>query len=496
MLLVVFGVVFTTDKGQEIWVTALQLDELQAVSVVSEPVVAARAHETDVALEMVRQDAKTGLTLLHRPCPGAPRVQFATSPAVGARGVFVFATEQGIESSKAIVAQVYACRRELVVDTRCDCMSAGGGPLVIGDAVAGLAFGHHHLLQDISFFYDPDCVRQFFGPHGRRFVLEPVAHPAPDCNTCNHHELDPYLVRDGQLLVDQKFWDQDLTSKGRADWQTIARVHGLVLVVEPKMELPHAVEPDSAVSQQLYLAYMSQFDADRWLTHDLVPGSQVIELEYKLVHKLRGLTQTWVLSGRRSSEVELECADQVAALVPACPEQGWFAKTSVSSGKHERPPRPIWSPLDLVCYLTETREHLRQYEDLLAWRRERLCLVLVPWDSSITPRSEFRVFVRDRKIVAISQQQWHSLEASPVPAPGGQLAEKITADMEVNILPLLESELKNFIADVWVDQQTHLIEVNPGGGAFGGGSALFHWIKDAHVFEQAGSVYMRWLVSQ
>jgi hypothetical protein len=161
----VFGVVFSNDKDQDIWATALQLDEFHAVSVVCEPVLEARCAQNEERIEIERRDPDLGLILLRRPCPGARTIQFLSErPTVAERGQFVFSRDpqrQGVGRSKAVVAGVRG--NYLVVDTHCSYMTAGGAPLVIGDRVAGLAVAKDFLITDISYFHDADCVTRFLG---------------------------------------------------------------------------------------------------------------------------------------------------------------------------------------------------------------------------------------------------------------------------------------------------------------------------------------------
>lgn len=70
--------------------------------------------------------------------------------------------EHGAARRRATVVAVerWTCGSVLAVDTNCDFETAGGGPLVLGDQVAGLAFAHD-LTGSPSYFYDAACVCAF-----------------------------------------------------------------------------------------------------------------------------------------------------------------------------------------------------------------------------------------------------------------------------------------------------------------------------------------------
>lgn len=168
----VFGIEFTTEAGEHMCATALQLDDSRAVSYCPEPVVSARVVEAPgsaLQLQLERWDPATRLVLVRRACPSAPRIQFTEPVKVGDQGAFVFSREpiqQGAARRRATVVAVerWTCGSVLAVDTNCDFETAGGGPLVFGDQVAGLAFAHD-LTGSPSYFYDAACVCAFLeGP--------------------------------------------------------------------------------------------------------------------------------------------------------------------------------------------------------------------------------------------------------------------------------------------------------------------------------------------
>jgi hypothetical protein len=96
-------------------------------------------------------------------------------------------------------------------------------------------------------------------------------------------------------------------------------------------------------------------------------------------------------------------------------------------------------------------------------------LAICPW-LEIDPRHEWRVFVRNRKVFAISQQHCYAKYGSR------DIKRDITLIMDwcrtnLKSLPYEETTLDIAI----VDDVTHLLECNPPTGWCSSGSALFDW---------------------
>ncbi|MHB1909690.1 MAG: hypothetical protein ACYCQJ_12615 [Nitrososphaerales archaeon] len=139
-----------------------------------------------------------------------------------------------------------------------------------------------------------------------------------------------------------------------------------------------------------------------------------------------------------------------------------------------------------------------------------LTFYLLPW-IILDPFKEFRVFVKDRKIIACSQQ--HIYQANPhleSALPLGprtrslqdietretivkRWCEVIFRHIEEVIIPKID-HISSYTIDIALldNDAPYFIEINPYGKSYGAGSALFHWLKDSHVFDQAHSqIYVR-----
>jgi D123 len=97
----------------------------------------------------------------------------------------------------------------------------------------------------------------------------------------------------------------------------------------------------------------------------------------------------------------------------------------------------------------------------------------MPFNNDIEARYEFRIFVVNNKLTAISQQNRYDLH---------QFSTKELKVIEYslnNISFLDKCPYKTYVGDVYVNIATktcHLIELNPFGAHSGAGAALFNWI--------------------
>lgn len=124
---------------------------------------------------------------------------------------------------------------------------------------------------------------------------------------------------------------------------------------------------------------------------------------------------------------------------------------------------------------------------------EELILYLFEW-KNIEPYNEFRVFVYNNKITAISQQQLY------------QVYNILDINNKLNlIVDYFNSTISkkiNFMSSYIYDfailenndiLEPYFIEINPFGKEYGSGSALFHWINDENILygKNNNEIYFR-----
>ena len=114
----------------------------------------------------------------------------------------------------------------------------------------------------------------------------------------------------------------------------------------------------------------------------------------------------------------------------------------------------------------------------------------MPWNENINLSNEFRIFVLDGKIRAISQQKWYVYAGLTRERITNITSDLFAGTMKiVDRLPYLDLSL-----DVWIDdnKEVHLIEVNPGGRWCCSASMLFNWTDDS-IWDDDGQIYVRYV---
>jgi hypothetical protein len=110
-----------------------------------------------------------------------------------------------------------------------------------------------------------------------------------------------------------------------------------------------------------------------------------------------------------------------------------------------------------------------------------LRLTLFPW---LDIQDEYRVFVHNRRVTAISQQDLgtpHNVMAQTdeLAEYAHQVTEKILAECSRTVIPWLESTGRDSItldfAFLGPNMEPYVVEFNPFGPEHAAGSSLFHW---------------------
>lgn len=109
---------------------------------------------------------------------------------------------------------------------------------------------------------------------------------------------------------------------------------------------------------------------------------------------------------------------------------------------------------------------------------------------------EFRLFIKDRRLVAVSQQGIY--KPHPDPAKLMQRAELIVSYTTDVIIPKLKG-LRDYTVDLALlgpeRDQPYFIETNSYGGQYAAGSALFHWTDDSDLLEgKLSSIEFRYVM--
>jgi hypothetical protein len=165
------------------------------------------------------------------------------------------------------------------------------------------------------------------------------------------------------------------------------------------------------------------------------------------------------------------------------PSKWYMIRLSSTSPKHDFELYPVKGAMEILDLLTKSKKFLvREFSD----HSQETFMVCVEWNSEITRRSEFRLFMVDRKIVAVSQQYWYQLQSYTDDEI--DTIKKLTENP-----PFITEEIyyNSCVFDTYIDFENgsiHLIECNP---PLSSGSALFNYLDDVDVLNGKATPELR-----
>lgn len=172
----------------------------------------------------------------------------------------------------------------------------------------------------------------------------------------------------------------------------------------------------------------------------------------------------------------LATLDELKKLEIIPPKHGWFVKTSLCSTKHDFPPTPVFSVEEAIAQLMASPKASK-------FLAKGAKILLRPWIKDISKDNEVRVFVREGKVVGVSQQHCYSsnnallnmLDADTIIDAAQRCYGQIAAG-----LPEKYGFQDECTFDGYIDSDTNiqLIEINSGMFGWGpAGSSLFAWLR-------------------
>jgi hypothetical protein len=244
----------------------------------------------------------------------------------------------------------------------------------------------------------------------------------------------------------------------------------------------------------------------------------------------------------------LDQLDQIVARNWSC---GSFVKTAFTAASAEElPPKPLCSTPAIVRHIAQSRRILRDLQ------KDHLdhCLILLPWKSQFAAGHEVRVFVHQRRVVAMcprypsqktqrqhahnssdhdekaadtlartqsndkpaetltrTQSNNDSATAPTAPTSASATASEIAPaqsndqdsvvhslcdrDAVRGVAAFVESDVvahwpfSDVVVDVWIDpigrENTHVVDINPGGAWSTSDGVFFNWLHDRHILSPA-----------
>lgn len=293
-----------------------------------------------------------------------------------------------------------------------------------------------------------------------------------DYNNGGLHDYDPYIILDKDIIIN-KIWWQSLTPFIR---QLIKNRLNNFHVKD--VSIPHKIDNTFQELQILDQCYLDGFDYHIWFNSELKNGPQDVQMIYislEIKDILLELHDNYHDYSVRFSLPEKlnDFLGQITNKMEAGKE--YFMRLSSTSGKNDRAIMPMCNVDDILNNLIKNkifvkREYMRKNKDTY--------LILIPWNDKMDERYEFRIFVKDDKLVGASQQWWSTLF-------NYTQEELEVIEYALNHITFLKDiPYKDYIGDVYIDIEEKvckLVEINPFGAHCGAGSALFNWITDYDI---------------
>lgn len=307
----------------------------------------------------------------------------------------------------------------------------------------------------------------------------PLYPPSPSersqYNNGGLHEYDPYMIIDGKNVIDPNWWDS-LTP----DTKKLITHRLDNNFTWEKITIPHVIQKDndSNFLTVVHVLYKDSYDYNVWYDENIPEypqGVKQIEITQDMKPEMaQSYKLDWETIDRSSPIRELK--SQLDEFLQQNPGE-YFIKLSSTSGKCQKSVEPFSQTKDIIKHITSTKI-IRDQE----YKRldKPSFLIMIPWNDNITKKYEFRMFIVNRKITAISQQFWD------------QLYQYSTEELDIIEEVLLGVQFikhmpyNDCVADVHVDienKRCNLIELNPFGAHSGAGSALFNWITDYDLLQ-------------
>lgn len=183
-------------------------------------------------------------------------------------------------------------------------------------------------------------------------------------------------------------------------------------------------------------------------------------------------------------DIIVEQLDKEYGYLFDCIEPGYFVRVNNVSLKYgqykEGPYKNIRTILESIVSCIRTHSPIKPNTSVLE-------IYLIDW-SVIKPEFEFRVFVCDNKITAISQQNIYSVLFKNYLDNNIYFIDMIKEKLNIiidyfykEILPKI-TWISNYTFDfAIIDSKPYFIELNSFGKEYAAGSALFHWELDEKI---------------
>lgn len=259
------------------------------------------------------------------------------------------------------------------------------------------------------------------------------------------------------------------------------------------------IKIDNHIKPDNYNDIMKKTQTNMWIDK-FHKNYYVINIDPKYYDWLKKISQLGFHINYRISNLYKEDLKDLANEYKDCLVEGkkYFVRTenvSLKTGIHG--PGPYQDMLSILestitCDISHTPLSFikNHFNNILKY-------YLLEW-KDIDPMKEFRVFIKDRKIIAISQQHLYETNTLLNSMNTKEIIETITKwtniilDYTNNVVLTKIDHIDSFTMDICLLDKPYFIEINSYGYNLSAGSSLFHWIHDQRVFmENHNNIYFR-----
>ena len=197
-------------------------------------------------------------------------------------------------------------------------------------------------------------------------------------NETNLEYLAPFWSDDGQtLLVLEEQYD------GWAKTDALALLKKQFKNIERVQDIKHLPKDiyESDTPEWYYKVYntiLKRTEVNRW--YHLIDGAMIASVDIDM--------------GILAKNIQ-----EVLDKVDDKPIDGWFVKSGSCSTKHDYPPLPVYSGIEAAQHLLGSKSVINSIKN-----KKTDYVLIRPWTKEIDNLNEVRVFVRNDKVVGVSQQ--------------------------------------------------------------------------------------------
>lgn len=283
-----------------------------------------------------------------------------------------------------------------------------------------------------------------------------------DVNACYQREFEPFFELDNFVHVDKVWHDNFEAFRNLVDSLDKVKIY--------PFEYPHEVQERCS---KLAFAFDELFFVDSYHEH-LNREIIFVDIDKRSFEILSEACRVHQMGGTGKVHVEDLNPVFVSRAAEACQVlDGAFCRTSRCSFKVPGENVSRYRDIDsLMNDLTKSDRVFKDFQNSNRYENRIYRLAFTKW-LTFPPQFEFRVFVHEKRIVGISQQNWY---------------EKYDwREIKVNFEKLIETA-SDFVKrsgysyctlDAFCSEsEAIIIEANPPSIGFGSGSALFNWKRD------------------